>query len=224
MTLEIRPGITIRRPRREVATVIFDPGHDDAWFETLQLADAGTDVIDVGSTRVRSIRFLLRDKDITLQVTGHEPERFLELRAEEPYPLLIRQDLESIPEGTLVRIRFRLELSGMGRLLVPLIRHRLRRSLLGDLMALKAMVENSPHRGIAAARPATQESRVDAASPPVPRSSAEPGPIASRPVPAPAAPSPRPGAPPSGAGAPGLIKPPPVQPAWPVTKGSTTNW
>lgn len=163
MTLEIRPGITIRRPRREVAAVIFDPRYNESWLETLRpLAPeddapsegpAGADARD-GAVHAYLIRFLLRDVVVELRETGRDPERFVEYEADAPYPLLIRQDLESIPEGTLARFRIRVGLTGLPRLLGVLVRRRLRRSVIGDLAALKALVENSPHRGIAAARSA----------------------------------------------------------------------
>lgn len=163
MTLEIRPGITIRRPRREVAAVIFDPRYNESWLETLRpLAPdddapsedpAGADAPD-GAVHACLIRFLLRDVVVELREADRDPERFVEYEADAPYPLWIRMDLESIPEGTLVRIRISVELTGLPRLLGALVRRRLRRSVIGDLEALKALVENSPHRGIAAARSA----------------------------------------------------------------------
>ncbi len=167
MTLEIRPGITIRRPRREVAAVIFDPRYNESWLETLRplapddeapsedpAIHADADAPD-GALRTCLIRFLLRDVIVELRETSRDPERFVEYEADEPYQLWVRQDLESIPEGTLARIRIRVRLTGLPRLLSALVRRRLRRSVIGDLEALKALVENSPHRGVAAPRPAT---------------------------------------------------------------------
>jgi len=148
MTLEIRPGITVRRPRREVAAVIFDPRYDESWMETLRPVDP-EDVGRPGLAPINpgSIRFLLRDVVVWLRETSREPGRFVEFEADEPYKLWIRQDLESIPEGTLVRMRIRVALTGLPRLLRPLVHRRLRRSVIGDLEALKALVENSPHPG-----------------------------------------------------------------------------
>lgn len=160
MTLEIRPGITIRRPRREVAAVIFDPRYNESWLETLRpLApedDATPEGADAPDDAIHAclIRFLLRDVVVELRETDRDPERFVEYEADAPYPLWIRIDLESIPEGTLARIRISVALTGLPRLLGALVRRRLRRSVIGDLGALKALVENSPHRGISAARSA----------------------------------------------------------------------
>ena len=163
MTLEIRPGITVRRPRREVAAVIFDPRYDESWMETLRPVDPEEVEPQDGADQPRLIRFLLRDVVVWLRETSREPGRFVEFEADDPYKLWIRQDLESIPEGTLVRMRIRVALTGLPRLLSPLVYRRLRRSVIGDLEALKALVENSPHRGMAAARPA--EPPVEAAGP-----------------------------------------------------------
>lgn len=166
MILELRPGITVRRPRREVAAVIFDPRYDESWLETLRpLGPEDADPVD-GPVHPRLIRFLLRDVVVDLRETARDPDRFVEFEADEPYPLWIRKDLESIPEGTLVRMRIRVELSGLPRLLQGLVQRRLRRSILGDLEALKALVENSPHRGMSAARPAV---------PPAESATTEPG-------------------------------------------------
>ena len=163
MTLEIRPGITVRRPRREVAAVIFNPRYDESWMETLRPVDPEDVEPQNGADQPRLIRFLLRDVVVWLRETSREPGRFVEFEAEDPYKLWIRQDLESIPEGTLVRMRIRVALTGLPRLLSPLVYRRLRRSVIGDLEALKALVENSPHRGMAAARPA--EPPAEAAGP-----------------------------------------------------------
>lgn len=153
MPLEMRPGITIRRPRREVAAVMFDHRYDESWFDTVRAIDPEA-TPDATGPHERGIRFLLREIPVTLTLTDQAPERFIEYRTEDPFPLIVRLELESIPEGTLVRIRMRAETRGVLRLFKPLVRRRLRRSLLGDLEALKAIVENSPHRGMAAARPA----------------------------------------------------------------------
>lgn len=150
MPLEIRPGVTIRRPRREVAAVMLDPRHEASWLETFARVE-GEDA----DPSLRRVRLLFRPVRATLRVTGYDPERFVEWQADEPWPLFVRQDMESIPEGTLVRIRVRVELTGLARLLRSLVARRLRRSLIADLETLKGLVENSPHRGMAAARPAT---------------------------------------------------------------------
>lgn len=166
MPLEIRPGVTIRRPRREVAAVMLDPRHEASWLETFARVEA-----DDHDPPRRLVRFLLRPRPIALRVTGHDPERFVEWQAEEPWPIFVRQDMESIPEGTLVRIRLRVVLSGLTRLFKPMVARRLRRSLIADLETLKGLVENSPHRGMAAARPATApgaEPPAAAAPPPEP--------------------------------------------------------
>lgn len=157
MPLNIRPGITVRRPRREVAVVMFDPRHEESWLDTFRRDDANEEPIDPDAPHERLLRLPLRERVIPVRVTARDAERFLEFQAEEPFELLIRQELESIPEGTLVRIRVRIRLRGLGRLLKPLITWRLRRSLIADLTALKSIVENSPHRGIAAARPAVAD-------------------------------------------------------------------
>lgn len=174
MPLEMRPGVTIRRPRREVAAVMLDPRHETSWLETFaRVAE------DDHDPPLRLVRFLLRPRPVALRVTGHDAERFVEWQAEEPWPIFIRQDMESIPEGTLVRIRLRVQLSGLARLLKPLVARRLRRSLIADLETLKGLVENSPHRGMAAARPATAvEADPPAAAAQPPRAGDAPGDVA----------------------------------------------
>lgn len=159
MSVAVNPGITIRRHPRDVASVIFDPRYDASWSETIRVVEDGTDAIEPGpiqqrAIQQRAIRFLLRDVVVSLRVTGRDPERFIEWQTADPFPVLIRLDLEGIPEGTLVRIRIDAEPDGASGLLRGLVGRRLRRSLIGDLTALKALVENSVHPGIAAARPA----------------------------------------------------------------------
>ena len=54
MPLEIRPGVTIRRPRREVAAVMLDPRHEASWLETFARVEA-----DDHDPPRRLVRFLL---------------------------------------------------------------------------------------------------------------------------------------------------------------------
>jgi len=203
MPLDIRPGITIRRPRREVAVIMFDTANEEFWLETYRKVDP-----DDPATSERLMRFLLRDRPVDLRVTARDPERFVELQAESPYEIMIRQDLESIPEGTLVRIRIRVHLRGWMRPLRRLVALRLRRSLIADLETLKSIVENSPHRGMASARQAMM---------------AEPAPVAGvapDPVPVQAA-TVRTSTPRNEVAAP-LIDPPKASIRRP--KGATPNW
>jgi hypothetical protein len=198
MDLALRPGITIRRPRREVATIMFDPRQDASWCETFRVIDDDDAAPDDDEQRERVFRLLLRDIPLQLRIVSSDPERFIEFTADDPIALTMRQDMESIPEGALVRIRLHVTLRGLQCLFAPLIRYRLRRSLIADLEALKALVESSPARRLNPSLPIDTE-RQDAV-----RSAAEaPPPPPVRPAPAPpqqAAPAPirRPAAPPPG--------------------------
>lgn len=208
MPLDIRPGITIRRPRREVAAIMFDARHEEAWLETYRRTEP-----EDGEVPERTMRFLLRDRPVNLHEAARDPERFVELRAEEPFPILIRQELESIPEGTLVRIRVHVQLRGWIRLLRRLVGLRLRRSLIADLETLKSIVENSPHRGMAAARQAVEvEATSVATSTPSPALVRTPDPQPS---------SPRPSSPRTEPAA-ALIDPPKASIR--RTKGATPHW
>lgn len=151
-----------------MALVLFDTAHDDEWSRTFRPA-ADDDDDDDPATRHRRARFLLRRRAITLRVKATDGERFVEFEADTPFPLYIRHNMESIPEGTLTRVRLRLRLTGPSRLFSGFVRWRLRPGLIRDLETLKAMVENSPARMLAAALPVSGESPfVEAEAPPAP--------------------------------------------------------
>ena len=140
--LEIEVAITIRRPRQEVATVMFDPHHASAWMRG----------VHHGRTLVRGplrrgdrleqvTRRLGRRRTRVMEVVEYEAERRLLLAGVAPPGLHVHYVLEGIPEGTIARIRMLYPASKL-RLLGPVLRASLRGRVVRDLRRLKTLMES----------------------------------------------------------------------------------
>lgn len=101
MTVDVRPEVLIHRPRAEVAAVMFDPANDLRW--TGGITSSRPDRpgrLQQGATVVRSAKFLGRSFDYGYVVTRHEPDRLIEMRVERPFPMVVRYELDDVPDGT----------------------------------------------------------------------------------------------------------------------------
>jgi hypothetical protein len=152
MTVHIRVGTTIRRSRRKVAGVLYDPRYDAEWMETLQepAYDDGGPLV-VGRHLERSLRLPMGWVELDMSVTEHQREKRVAIEATANIPVRILLDLDGIPEGTIAWIEIEAQFSGFRRLLGPAIRLFWRKALLGDLARLKALIESNGHRELAAA-------------------------------------------------------------------------
>ena len=142
MPIEIRLAVTVRRPRPEVAQVLFDPSFDTEWIAGLTAATVTPlGLLRAGSTVVR--RFADRRREVVDEQTVVEAEdgRILVVQRSRPFPQILGFELERTPEGTLLRVHLVGVVPGLRRVLSPWLRWRLRRALLQDLWALKDFVE-----------------------------------------------------------------------------------
>lgn len=141
---------TIRRPRAEVAAIMFDPRFDPHWVgaeadERQPLAAP----LRRGAQVRRRWRLLGWHLTALCEVTDHVPGRSVEM-ARRPRPdWWIRYDLEGIPEGVIARIRVKARPSGLARLLAPAVNVLLCRALVRDLDSLKDLMESGGWRKLA---------------------------------------------------------------------------
>lgn len=143
MAMEIRLATTIRRPRTEVAAVLFDPAHDPEWTAGLLEVHPSAPGPLVQGMVVERVHAAFRREVVDQQdVLAATPERSAVLRRFHPYPLVLRYDLERIPEGTLVRLRVLTEVHWLRRLLGPGMKRRFRSRWLRDLTTLKDLLES----------------------------------------------------------------------------------
>lgn len=143
MPIAFNVATTIRRPRPNVAAVLRDPARDAEW--TAGVVEAMADppgLRQAGSTVTRVIarrRHEIEDVEEVLEV---DEDRILVLARDHPCPMELHFELERIPEGTLLRVHVDAFPGLSRRLLRPLLHRTLRRGVLRDLAALKALMES----------------------------------------------------------------------------------
>jgi hypothetical protein len=95
-----------------------------------------------GATVERTARFLGRSFTYGYVVTAAQPDTFVELKVDRPFPMLITYELSDDGDGTLVAIRA----SGTpGRFFgwaTPVMVRQVRRSIAADLDRLRACLES----------------------------------------------------------------------------------
>jgi hypothetical protein len=106
--IDVEVAVTIRRPRRDVAAVMFDPRYDTAWIGGMLQVRSATPGLLRRAMKVALVARVLgrRVADIR-EVVDHEPDRRVEMIARIPFGLRTRYELEGIPEGTIARIHAR---------------------------------------------------------------------------------------------------------------------
>jgi hypothetical protein len=149
--IDVEVAVTIRRPRRDVAAVMFNPRYDTAWIGgMLQVRPATPGPLRRGMKVALVSRVLGRRVANVREVVDHEPDSRVEMIAPVPFGLRIRYDLEGIPEGTIARIRARGRPTGRLRFVGAAINPLLRWSVVRDLERLKVLLETGAWRRLAA--------------------------------------------------------------------------
>jgi hypothetical protein len=142
MSIDIQTEVLIRRPSAEVAQFMFDPRNDSIWttgvVESRPLTEGP---LRKGSRVERISKFLGRQFGYQYEVVAADGERFVQMHVDEPFPMEIRYELETQPEGTLTRIRAQGDASGFFRLAAPLMSRMVRRNITNDLELLKEYLE-----------------------------------------------------------------------------------
>src|SRR3954469_22896785 len=149
MSVDVRPEIRIDRPRSAGAAYMFDPRHGLSWTGGITASTpSGPGPLTEGMTVERTARFLGRRCTYGYRVTGHEPDRLVEMRVERPFPMVVRYELEDADGGsaTLVAIHA----TGSPRRVFgwggPLMRRQVQRSIAADLRRLREHLEATSAR------------------------------------------------------------------------------
>ena len=140
--IDVEVAVTIRRPRRDVAKVMFNPQYDPEWIGSVlevQRGDAGP--LRQGSAVQRVSRCYWRRCVSMLRVVEHVPDRTLELSGDRPFAQRIRYTLEGIPEGTIARVEVKRAAGGHAPLPAGIAAVLMRRATIRDLDRLKWLVE-----------------------------------------------------------------------------------
>lgn len=106
MSVDAKAEIVIKRPRSEVAKIMFDPKCDVLWVGGLKNVfpmSPGTLKKDSQVNRVGN--FLGRDYSAKLLVVRDVPDTMLEFASDEPFEMKIKYDLADADSGTKVTLR-----------------------------------------------------------------------------------------------------------------------
>jgi hypothetical protein len=142
MGIDVRPSIVIRRPRAEVAAVMFDPRNDSRWTTgVVDCRPLSEGRLRAGSRVERTTRFLGRRFSYLYETTAADNDVSVDLKVDQPFPMRIRYELQDAADGTLTSIRARGDASGFFRLAEPLLARMVARNIGKDLEKLKALVE-----------------------------------------------------------------------------------
>lgn len=142
-SVDVRAEIVVNRPLPAVAAYMFNPAHESTW--TAGITDSRPDqpgVLSIGSVVERDARFLWRTFTYTYRVTDADPETFVEMTVEKPFPMVVRYDLAAHPDGTKVSIRSKGSPGGFFAFAAPLMELQVKRGITSDLKRLKAHLED----------------------------------------------------------------------------------
>jgi hypothetical protein len=133
-------GITVRRARPEVASVMFDVNYLTGW-----LSGVSSVVVDSGAPPGVGATVALgngRHADI-FEIVEHQPDLLLVLEGE---TLTITLALEGVPVGTVAWLGIETERKGLRRLFRRVLDGRARRVAIRDLRRLKRLIESGEYR------------------------------------------------------------------------------
>lgn len=144
--IDVEVAVTIRRPRPDVAAVMFDPRYDTAWIGGAVQARADQPGPLRRGTKIACVsRVLGRRVTDVREVVDHVPDRRIEMLAQ-AFDLRIRYELEGIPEGTIARVSAQGSASRRWGLLLRAINPLVRRAVIRDLGRLKTLLESGAWR------------------------------------------------------------------------------
>ncbi len=148
MAIDVRAEIVVARPRDEVTAYVMDPLNDPVWISGIKQARMLTEPPLGKGTRVQRIAsFLGKRIEYVLEVEEHDPDALLEMRSVKgPFPMRATYASQEAGDGTLVRIRVRGESGGFYSLAGPLMSLSIKRTIPGDLRALKRLLESAPNK------------------------------------------------------------------------------
>jgi len=138
--MDYRGTITIRRPVNEVWAFFQQPRNDFAWqADLLRHSILYESPAKVGS-RGRETRKSFGES--TWEVTEFTPEQRIAYKSiSSPVPYDGAYLFEGVEGGTRFTSEYHLELSGLSRLLAPIVRHLAQKQLVTNLDRLKWMLE-----------------------------------------------------------------------------------
>lgn len=143
MTVDVTTEIVIARPRERVAAYASDPDNVPAWYKNIKSVEWKTpQAVAVGSKVAFVAQFLGRRLAYTYKIVDYAPGERIVMRTEEgPFPMETTYTWESVPTGTLMRLRNRGTPTGFSLFIAPFMKIAMRRANQNDLSLLKQVLE-----------------------------------------------------------------------------------
>ena len=149
MSVDVQAEVLIKRSRTEIASVMFDPKSDCIWIGGLtNVFPLSAGLMQEGTKFQRVGAFLNRAFSGLYVVSRAEPESFVEIVSDEPFPLKMMYYLKNSEQGTLTKIR--VQTYGENRINMPatLFAKTIKEKILDDLKRLKRIIEDNPDQPI----------------------------------------------------------------------------
>lgn len=143
MAIDVIVSRTIRASRREVADYVIDHRNDTTWIGGItesELLSEGP--LGVGSDVRRVASFMGKRIEYVNRIDVLEPGGTLAMHSvKAPFPMRITYSFEDAAGGTDASVRVQGEPAALYKLAGPLLARQVRRSVAGDLLTLKALLE-----------------------------------------------------------------------------------
>ena len=147
MPIEVEEETIIARPRADVAAFMFDPRNDAAWTTgVVESRPHAKGLMKAGARVTRTVEMAGRRLEFEYRVVASDSDSFVEMKVDEPFPMHIRYELETVPKGTLARIRAVGDPGSFIRMAAPVLKLMAKRSVKSDLKELKKCVESAKPR------------------------------------------------------------------------------
>jgi hypothetical protein len=144
MSVDAKAEIVIARPREEVASFMFDPKCDKLWISGLKnVFPHSSGLLKKGSKVERDGDFLNRRFSANIVVINAEPNKFVELSADEPFEMKVRYELADAADGTSVKLRIQsIGENEYKQVPAAVLAKAVNDAVISDLAALKKRLEN----------------------------------------------------------------------------------
>ena len=147
MTIKVEEETIIARPRAEVAAFMFDPRNDPKWTTgVVESRPREKGLFRAGARVSRTMEMAGKRLEFEYLVVATDPDSFVEITVDDPFPMHIRYELETVPKGTLTRIRAVGNPGSFIGIAGPILRLMAKRSVKSDLKRLKKCVEAAKPR------------------------------------------------------------------------------
>lgn len=143
MSTRVDESVEIALPADEVARFMFDWRNDPRWIGGISEAHLlGDGELRKGSRVGRIASFLGKRIEYVLEVDEYEPGTRLSMHSVKgPFPMTVAYDVTESRGGARARVRVGGDASGFYRLAAPLVNRRAAKSIAGDLVRLKGLLE-----------------------------------------------------------------------------------